>query len=85
MFTKNSFKSFPLSIPTVEIIGKSAVMIIVEYAKSRELYGQLRTIFFSWSGLNIKIPCNELIATLNQYVFIPVPLRYREPINFYIV
>ena len=34
---KNSFKSFPLSIPTVEIIGKSAVMIILEYAKSREL------------------------------------------------
>lgn len=46
MFTKIPSKSFPLSIPTVEIIGKSAVMIIVEYAKSRELYGQPNYILF---------------------------------------
>lgn len=46
MFTKIPSKSLPLSIPTVEIIGKSTVMIIVEYAKSRELYGQPSCILF---------------------------------------
>lgn len=51
---------------------------------NKENYHEKGVVFFSWSRLNIKIP-SELIATLNQHVFIPVLSRYRETINFDIV